>query len=158
MTTLRSLYVAIVLSFIGMAQAQQPSGTPQCTPSCPAQDEAGFPLGSHSNSNGVLFCSYPSTEGADPNNSYCLYDSSSGALTASHDRSPHSSWCPPTAATTCVNSRRFKSEDNYTALLRKKREEAAMMPRSSELRQSRSGPFKLKARKASASRRFETAE
>ncbi|KAF7348314.1 hypothetical protein MSAN_01785200 [Mycena sanguinolenta] len=148
MTPLRSLYVAIVLSFIGIAQAQQPSGTPQCMPSCPAQDLGGFALADNSNSGGELFCSYPASEGENPNDFYCKYDSSSGALTVSHDKDDFNDYCPPNAATTCVNSRRFKGEDNYTAMLRKKREAVAMMPRSSE---ARADPRKLKARKPSGS-------
>ncbi|KAF7348313.1 hypothetical protein MSAN_01785100 [Mycena sanguinolenta] len=142
MTPLRSLYVAIVLSFIGIVQAQQPSGTPQCTPSCPPKDIDGLPLGDSSNSGGELHCSYPFFQGVGAFS--CIYDSSTGSLVADHD----DGYCPPTATMTCVNSRRFKGEDNYTAMLRKKREAAAMMPRSSE---PRADPRKLKARKPSVS-------
>ncbi|KAF7348282.1 hypothetical protein MSAN_01781900 [Mycena sanguinolenta] len=147
MMTLRSLCIAIALASI--AQAQQPSGTPQCTATCPGTDEAGFPVGSGSNydnnSGGVLFCSYPAFGGEDPNDFYCTYDSSnpSGQLITDNDVG----FCPGNAVASCVNSRRFKGNDNYTAMLRKKREAAAMMPRSSEPRQPRSDPFKLKARK-----------
>ncbi|KAJ6508346.1 hypothetical protein C8R45DRAFT_786534, partial [Mycena sanguinolenta] len=87
------LFIAITLAFV--AQAQQPSGTPQCTASCPTQDEAGFPIANHSNSRGVLFCSYPAVPGEDPNDFYCTYDSSSpnGDLITDND----AGFCPPTA-------------------------------------------------------------
>ncbi|KAJ6508392.1 hypothetical protein C8R45DRAFT_1168400 [Mycena sanguinolenta] len=134
MTPLRSLYIAIVLSFIGIAQAQQPSGTPQCTQSCPPHDVVGYNLGTasiyHYSSGGVLFCSYPSSEGDDANVYYCTYNSSTGEIITAHDISG----CPPTAVESCSISRRFKGDDNYTAMLRKKREAAAAQPRSSESR------------------------
>ncbi|KAF7348268.1 hypothetical protein MSAN_01780400 [Mycena sanguinolenta] len=156
MITLRSLCIAIALASV--AQAQQPSGTPQCTTSCPPQDEASFPVGSGSSytsdSGGVLFCSYPAFPGENPDDFYCTYNDSTGSLITDND----AGFCPPAAIVSCVNSRRFKGDDNYTAMLRKKGEAAAMMPRSSEPRQLLSDPFKLKARKPSASIRSEEAE
>ncbi|KAJ6508347.1 hypothetical protein C8R45DRAFT_440697 [Mycena sanguinolenta] len=155
MITPRSLCIAIALAFV--AQAQQPSGTPQCTASCPAEDLDHYQLGTDANYNyksgGVLFCSYPTNMGDDPYGYYCTYDSSTGVIITAHDITG----CPPTADESCVISRRFKGENNYTAMLRKKRE-AAAMPQPSEPRQPFSDPFKLKARKPSASPRSEADE
>ncbi|KAJ6508393.1 hypothetical protein C8R45DRAFT_441646 [Mycena sanguinolenta] len=143
MTLLRSLYIAIVLSFIGIAQAQQPSGTPQCTTSCPAQDKAGFAVADNSDSGGVLFCSYPAFEGENKDDFYCTYNSasSSGGLITDND----AGFCPENAVMSCAHSRRFKGDDNYTAMLRKKSEAAAVQPQSSERRVY--DPRKVKARK-----------
>lgn len=47
--------------------------------SCPAIDEAGFPLGA-SNPGPPIFCSYPAIPGGDPNQYFCLYDANGGGL------------------------------------------------------------------------------
>jgi hypothetical protein len=61
---------------------------------CPSEDEAGFPLGTNSDSGGVLFCSYPAFAGEDPNDFFCRYNDTSGALTQDND----AGFCPGTAA------------------------------------------------------------
>ncbi|KAF8152861.1 hypothetical protein K438DRAFT_1863969, partial [Mycena galopus ATCC 62051] len=104
MTPLRTLYIAIALSFISIAQAQQPSSIPCGTPSCPSQDKDGLVLGNGSDSNGVLFCPYAAAGEHNFENLHCTYND--------------------------CNSRRFKREDNYTALLRKRKAAAEARARS----------------------------
>ncbi|KAJ7247124.1 hypothetical protein B0H12DRAFT_1186910 [Mycena haematopus] len=135
MIHLLSLYIAVAVSFMTIAQAAQPSGTPGCTATCPPQDKSGFHLGNHSNSGGVLFCSYPAVAGEDQNDFFCTYNSASGSPIHDNDVG----LCPGSAPVSC-NTRRFKGEDNYTAMLRKR--EGAMKPRTSD-------PRTLKARKPS---------
>ncbi|KAJ7260448.1 hypothetical protein B0H12DRAFT_958916, partial [Mycena haematopus] len=93
------------LSFMAIAQAAQPSGTPSCTESCPSQDGAGFPLGAdptyYSSSGGVLFCSYPAYPGENPNDFFCTYNSDTGSTITDNDVG----FCPPTAVESC-NARR----------------------------------------------------
>ena len=60
---------------------------------CPSQDEAGFSLGESNTSTNPIFCSYPAFAGEDPNDFYCTYDASSGALVMDHD----AGFCPATA-------------------------------------------------------------
>ena len=67
---------------------------------CPPQDNAGFPVGSppnyQSDSGGVWFCSYPAFTNENPNDFYCTYSDSGGALITDHD----AGFCPATATTT----------------------------------------------------------
>ncbi|KAF8152859.1 hypothetical protein K438DRAFT_1863962 [Mycena galopus ATCC 62051] len=137
MTPLRTLYIAIALSFISVAQAQQPSAAPSCTPSCPAQDNAGFDLGDHSDSTGVLFCSYPAFAGENEDDFDCTYNDATGNLITDND----AGFCPGSAPVSC-HSRRFKGDDNYTALMRKRQA-------ATEARARRSEPRQVKARKPS---------
>ncbi|KAF8188147.1 hypothetical protein K438DRAFT_978807 [Mycena galopus ATCC 62051] len=125
MFPLRTLYLAIALSFVSIAQAQQPSSTPSCTASCPALDDAGFPLGDHSDSAGVLFCSYPAFPGENEDDFDCTYNDATGSLITDND----AGFCPGSAPVSC-NSRRFKGEDNYTALMRKRKAAAEARTRS----------------------------
>ena len=66
------------------------------TATCPAQDEAGFPLGEFNTTGTTLFCSYPAFPGENPTDFYCDYDTTTGALTLDND----AGFCPATAATT----------------------------------------------------------
>ena len=52
--------------------------------SCPAEDDAGFPLGVHCDDGSNLFCSYPG--GAGPNVFYCTYSNTTGALVTDHNK------------------------------------------------------------------------
>jgi hypothetical protein len=62
---------------------------------CPPQDNGGFPLEQHSDSAGVLFCSYPVFSGENPNDFYCRYNDTTGALVEDND----AGLCPGTAST-----------------------------------------------------------
>ncbi|KAG8997699.1 hypothetical protein FRB94_007495 [Tulasnella sp. JGI-2019a] len=74
------------------------SGTPSCgVQTCPPMDKANYLVGTTSNENGVLFCSYPTEPEQDPNTYYCQYDATTGALTKDND----SAECPDKA--TMVN-------------------------------------------------------
>jgi hypothetical protein len=65
---------------------------------CPATDNAGFPLGPIPPSNnvtaGTLFCSYPAFPGESPTDFFCDYNDTTGALTTDND----AGFCPGTAA------------------------------------------------------------
>ncbi|KAG9005122.1 hypothetical protein FRB94_001814 [Tulasnella sp. JGI-2019a] len=78
------------------------SGTPSCTASCPGTDTAGFPLANHSVTGSTLFCSYPAFAGEDPNDFFCTYDSSTGALTQDND----AGFCPSSAPVNCPSKKR----------------------------------------------------
>ena len=60
---------------------------------CPAQDQAGFPLGEHDESTDPIFCSYPAFPGENPNDFFCSYDAGDGLLVQDHD----AGFCPGTA-------------------------------------------------------------
>jgi len=59
----------------------------------PPEDEAGFALGDTSNTGGIIFASYPAFAGENPNDFFCDYSNSSGALTDDND----AGFCPGTA-------------------------------------------------------------
>ena len=54
-----------------------------CT--CPPQDQLGFPLGQSDISTDPIFCSYPAVEDEDPNDFFCTYSQSTGALVTDND-------------------------------------------------------------------------
>jgi len=60
-----------------------------CTYTCPSSDGENFPVGTdagdQTNSNGVLFCSFPVNHSEDPNDFFCTYSDSTGALITAHD-------------------------------------------------------------------------
>jgi hypothetical protein len=60
---------------------------------CPATDLASFTLGESDYTVDPIFCSYPAFAGENPDDFYCTYDASSGALVTDND----SSFCPATA-------------------------------------------------------------
>jgi hypothetical protein len=76
----------------GIADKATVSGPPTFT--CPPQDEAGFPLGPGSTN--PTFCSYPAFSGENPNDFFCTYSATTGALTQDND----AGFCPPTAVNT----------------------------------------------------------
>jgi hypothetical protein len=122
MTKLILSLIVLVGAALVNASALLPraSGTSSCY-TCPPQDEAEFPLGSNSDSGGVLFCSYPAFAGENPNDFYCDYNDQTGALTTDND----AGFCPATAvASNCAPSRR---DDNFTAMKRRR----AALPQSS---------------------------
>ena len=51
----------------------------------PPEDEAGFALGETSDSGGVLFGSYPAFAGENPDDFFCTYNDSNGALITDND-------------------------------------------------------------------------
>ncbi|KAG8871420.1 hypothetical protein FRB98_000779 [Tulasnella sp. 332] len=76
------------------------SGVSSCF-TCPSQDTLSYPLGNHSDDDGVLFCSYPSIVNQDPNDFFCTYNDSTGALVQEHDNG----FCPSTATQNCPTKR-----------------------------------------------------
>ncbi|KZW01331.1 hypothetical protein EXIGLDRAFT_718472 [Exidia glandulosa HHB12029] len=94
----------LVAAFVQVAIAQQPSGVPTCSVSCPAEDRAGFAVhGSGTSAGGVLTCSYPAFEGENDGDFFCDYDETTGALADDHD----AGLCPPAAGpSTCARRRR----------------------------------------------------
>lgn len=60
---------------------------------CPASDQEGVPIGQFSDSSDPIFCSYPEYAGENPDDFYCKYDGSTGALVTDND----SGACPPIA-------------------------------------------------------------
>ncbi|KAJ7260450.1 hypothetical protein B0H12DRAFT_992859, partial [Mycena haematopus] len=107
--------LAFALSFVAIVQATQPSSTASCMATCPPKDTGGFALAQSNTSTDPVFCSYPAEPGENPNDFYCTYNKETGSLVSDHD----AGFCPKTASTSC-HSRRFKGEDNYTAMLRKR--------------------------------------
>ena len=63
--------------------------------SCPPQNETGIPLGV-SSPGPLLFCSYPAFPGENPNDLFCDYNASTGALMVDHD----AGFCPGNAVCT----------------------------------------------------------
>jgi MYXO-CTERM domain-containing protein len=63
---------------------------------CPPTDQLGFALGPGSGGGDPLFCSYPAVAGEDPNDFFCTYSLTTGALVEDHD----AGLCPPNAAGT----------------------------------------------------------
>ena len=61
---------------------------------CPSTDEAGFPLGYTSTY--PIFCSYPAFPGENPDDFYCIYNSSTGSLVTDND----AGFCPAKAVGT----------------------------------------------------------
>jgi hypothetical protein len=68
--------------------------------SCPPQDEAGFPLGQSDLTTDPIFCSYPAVPGENPNDFFCTYSKSTGALVQDSD----AGLCPPNAVGTSAPS------------------------------------------------------
>ena len=60
---------------------------------CPPADEAGFPLGDTDYTTDPFFCSYPAFPGENPNDFYCTYSATTGALVTDND----AGFCPATA-------------------------------------------------------------
>ncbi|KAG8863914.1 hypothetical protein FRB97_005173 [Tulasnella sp. 331] len=76
------------------------SGASSCV-TCPPQDAAGFPVGTQSDSGGVIFCSYPAFPGENPNDFFCRYNDSTGAQVQDNDVG----FCPSTATQNCPTKR-----------------------------------------------------
>ena len=77
----------LVLMLPGPARANVP------TCSCPATDQAGFPLGDTDTGTNPIFCSYPAFPGENPNDFFCTYASDTGALVTDND----AGFCPADA-------------------------------------------------------------
>ena len=88
--------VAGVLLMSGLASGASSSSSSRSTAlgaaralvaayACPAQDALGFALGPGSNTGDPLFCSYPAVAGEDPNDFFCTYSLTTGALVQDHD-------------------------------------------------------------------------
>ena len=60
---------------------------------CPAQDMANFPLGVSNTSSSPIFCSYPAFQGENPNDFFCDYSATTGALVTDND----AGFCPANA-------------------------------------------------------------
>ena len=52
---------------------------------CPPADQLGFGLRQSDLSTDPIFCSYPAVEGEDPNDFFCTYSATTGALVEDHD-------------------------------------------------------------------------
>jgi Domain of unknown function DUF11 len=89
MKFLTPLVLAAVLGMLVL----MPPGRAHAAISCPPQDTAGFPLGTHSDSGGTLFCSYPAVPGENPNDFFCTYSDATGNLVQDND----AGFCPATA-------------------------------------------------------------
>ncbi|KZP04963.1 hypothetical protein FIBSPDRAFT_806182 [Athelia psychrophila] len=116
--------LAVVPSVAGAALLPRASGSPSCVAQCPASDGAGFPLGDTSDTNGILFCSYPAVPGESPEDFYCDYNDTTGALVTDND----AGLCPSGAdLSSCAPAR---SDSNFTAAKRRAAARAAQ-PRTS---------------------------
>jgi len=103
------------------ALAPRASGVSSCFV-CPSTDEGGFSSGDNSDTNDVLFCSYPAFPGEDPNDFFCTYNDATGALIEDQD----AGFCPGTAVgTTCVTQQLKKRETIVQALKRRAEARAA---------------------------------
>jgi hypothetical protein len=69
----------VAFGFAGPASASPAAAT------CPAQDAAGFPVGQTNTSEDPIFCSYPAFAGQDPNDFFCTYSLTTGALATDDD-------------------------------------------------------------------------
>ncbi|KAF8185448.1 hypothetical protein BJ912DRAFT_927477 [Pholiota molesta] len=78
-----------------------PSGTPSAFV-CPAADTANFPLAENNLTTDPIFCSYPAFAGEDPNDFFCTYSKTTGALVQDAD----AGFCPGTAVGTGTARRR----------------------------------------------------
>ncbi|KAL8278864.1 hypothetical protein RQP46_008735 [Phenoliferia psychrophenolica] len=98
---MRSTVLAAILGLVAVTFAQSP--VPGCTQTCPEFDTAGFALGpGTSDTDGSLFCSYPAFPGENPNDFFCTYNDSTGALITDNN----AGFCQDTAvASGCVNRR-----------------------------------------------------
>ncbi|KIK05429.1 hypothetical protein K443DRAFT_77394, partial [Laccaria amethystina LaAM-08-1] len=90
------LSALFALTVVHAVPGGQPSNVPTCTYTCPPKDQANFSLGTHNDSNGILFCSYPISSRSE-HSYHCIYSKSSGALTHDHD----SGLCPNKAISSC---------------------------------------------------------
>ncbi|KZP20818.1 hypothetical protein FIBSPDRAFT_861260 [Athelia psychrophila] len=116
--------LAVVPSVATAALLPRASGSPSCVAQCPASDAAGFPLGETSDTNGILFCSYPAFAGESSDDFYCDYNDTTGALVTDND----AGFCPGSAAlSSCAPARR---DSNFKAVKRRAAARAAQ-PRTS---------------------------
>jgi hypothetical protein len=65
---------------------------------CPPQDQLGFSLGDSNTSTDPIFCSYPAVPGENPNDFFCTYSRTTGALVTDND----AGLCQPNAVNTCT--------------------------------------------------------
>ena len=84
-----------LLGIVGLLIFAAPASSHAC--SCPPLDALGFALGSSDTNSNPIFCSYPAVPGEDPNDFFCTYSQSDGALVEDHDAAV----CQP-AAIGCV--------------------------------------------------------
>lgn len=70
------------------------TGNPGAGFTCPPQDAGGFPLGTSNATADPIFCSYPAFVGEDPNDFFCTYSATTGALVTDNN----AGFCPATAA------------------------------------------------------------
>lgn len=67
--------LAVLFAAVALVAAQQPSGAPTCSASCPATDGAGFSVhGAGTTAGGVLTCAYPAIAGENDSDFFCTYD------------------------------------------------------------------------------------
>jgi len=101
--------------------AARASGSSGCY-QCPPQDNLGFALGDHSDADGKLFCSYPTSPNEDPNVFFCRYNDATGTLVEDHD----AGLCPGTAVNVCSSKR------SIVGALKRRIEARAAQPKSSQ--------------------------
>jgi hypothetical protein len=66
------LSALFALTVVHAVPGGQPSNVPTCTYTCPPKDQANFSLGTHNDSNGILFCSYPISSRSE-HSYHCIY-------------------------------------------------------------------------------------
>ncbi|KAG8858968.1 hypothetical protein FRB96_004788 [Tulasnella sp. 330] len=76
------------------------SGVSSCF-ACPSQDQLGSSSVYYFNDGDALSCFYLATLSEDPNDFFCTYDDSTGALIYEHDNG----FCPSTASQNCPTKR-----------------------------------------------------
>ncbi|KZW00823.1 hypothetical protein EXIGLDRAFT_123177 [Exidia glandulosa HHB12029] len=83
LSVFRLSFFLLLLLPVQLAYGQQS----QCTPECPQRDGSNFTAttGPSSSLNGTLFCSYPSSDGANAMDFYCTYSKTTGNLVVDHD-------------------------------------------------------------------------
>jgi hypothetical protein len=79
--------------------------------SCPSADEAGFAVGSTNTASNPIFCSFPAFSGENPDDFYCTYSPSTGALVTDND----AGFCPATAVSDGSSGTGSATSSDYTA-------------------------------------------
>ncbi|KIM85903.1 hypothetical protein PILCRDRAFT_328667 [Piloderma croceum F 1598] len=119
------MFVLVLFPTIVDAAVARASGTPACA-TCPEADTGGYGNGEHSDSNGVLFCEYPSfgLEKPRPNTWNCTYNDMTGALIHDGDFG----LCHDTAVITGCSKRKR----NIVEVLKRRAEVRATLSQSSQ--------------------------
>jgi hypothetical protein len=80
-----AIFTVLLAGLLSQAVPQgQPSGTP-CSFTCPPVDQLNFAVGQKNEASDPIFCSYPVVDGEDPNDFFCKYSKTTGALVEDHD-------------------------------------------------------------------------